>query len=111
MTINCITSYYENIVTVATEAHILNFALISYLVHRSLKPTVGRSQLVAMNTLFPWGHRHTILGYLSEGMQTSYMVHNFLETTAIDGEHSLLMVTLLPWQQWNNFITLAFESQ
>ena len=68
MTINCITCWYGNVVTMATEACILNFAVLSSsdltscLVHRSLEPTVVRSQLVAMNTLFPGQHRHTILG-------------------------------------------------
>ena len=84
MTINGIPCWYGNVVTMATEAYILNFALTSYLVHRSLEPTVFCSQLVAMNYLFPWQHRHTILGSLSEGMPTSYLVHKlFLETMAI----------------------------
>ena len=60
MTINCITGWYENAVTMATETYILNFAvrsssdLTSYLLHRSVESTVVHSQLVAINTLFPW---------------------------------------------------------
>ena len=76
----------------ATEAYISNFAVRSssdltpYLVHRSFEPTVVHSQLVAMDTLFPWKHKHTILGLLLEGMPTSYLVHTFLETTVIDSD-------------------------
>ena len=66
-----------------------------------------------MDTLLPWQQKQVLITLLFEGIRTSYLVHTFLEATAISGITCcygyLVTIALLQWQQKEVLITLLFE--
>ena len=40
-----------------------------------------------MDILLPWQQKHALMTLLFEGIRTSYLLHKFLEATAISGIH------------------------